>query len=594
MLEGQVRAKQELRGPNGHREVLPILIHGDAAFAGQGVVVETLNLSQLPGYRTGGTVHIVVNNQVGFTTSVGDARSSHYATDVAKTVQAPILHVNGDDPDAVVRVAQFAFDYRQVFNRDVVIDMVCYRRRGHNEGDEPSYTQPLMYRLIEQRRSVRKLFMERLVNTRELSVEEGEALLEEYRGLLEEAFAATKDMVPAAFEPIQEPPSEIVPSPVSVDRLREIAQRVSTPPEGFTVHPKLTRLLEERRKMVETGTIDWAMAEAFAIGSLSAEGHWVRLTGEDSQRGTFSHRHAAITDYQTGADWVPLQSAPGEFPRVRIVDSLLSEFAAVGFEYGYSVEVPDALVMWEAQFGDFGNGAQVVIDQFISAGADKWGQRSALVMLLPHGYEGQGPEHSSGRIERYLQMCAGNNLRIVIPSTSGSYFHALRRQVSGTLRRPMVMFTPKSLLRTKETFSTVEELTGGGFRKVLGDPHAAETAGVRRLVLCSGKVYYDLEKRRRELQEEGVALIRMEQLYPFPEKELNEALGAFPGDTELVWSQEEPANMGAWSFLRHRLAALTGREPFYAGRAESASPATGNAAQHQAEQAALVDAAIKG
>ena len=346
--------------------------------------------------------------------------------------------------------------------------------------------------------------------------------------------------------------------------------------------------------MVETGTIDWAMAEAFAIGSLSAEGHWVRLTGEDSQRGTFSHRHAAITDYQTGADWVPLQSDLGEFPRVRIVDSLLSEFAAVGFEYGYSVEVPDALVMWEAQFGDFGNGAQVVIDQFISAGADKWGQRSALVMLLPHGYEGQGPEHSSGRIERYLQMCAGNNLRVVIPSTSGSYFHALRRQVSGTLRRPMVMFTPKSLLRTKETFSTVEELTGGGFRKVLGDPHAAESPGVRRLVLCSGKVYYDLERRRRELQEEGVALIRMEQLYPFPEKELNEALGAFPGDTDLVWAQEEPANMGAWSFLRHRLADLTGREPFYAGRPESASPATGNAVQHQAEQAALVDAAIKG
>ncbi len=447
VLEGQVRAKQELRGPNGHDEVLPILIHGDAAFAGQGVVVETLNLSQLPGYRTGGTVHIVVNNQVGFTTSVGDARSSHYATDVAKTVQAPILHVNGDDPEAVVRVAQFAFDYRQAFNRDVVIDMVCYRRRGHNEGDEPSYTQPVMYRLIEQRRSVRKLYMERLVNTRELSVEEGEALLEEYRGLLEEAFAETKDMVPAAFEPVQEPsPARWCPLRYRSSNSSEIAERVSTPPEGFTVHPKLTKLLDERRKMVESGTIDWAMAEAFAIGSLSAEGHWVRLTGEDSQRGTFSHRHAAITDYQTGVDWVPLQSKPGEFPRVRIVDSLLSEFAAVGFEYGYSVEVPDALVMWEAQFGDFGNGAQVVIDQFISAGGDKWGQRSALVMLLPHGYEGQGPEHSSGRIERYLQMCAGNNLRIVIPSTSGSYFHTLRRQVSGTLRRPMVMFTPKSLL----------------------------------------------------------------------------------------------------------------------------------------------------
>jgi 2-oxoglutarate decarboxylase len=590
VLEGIVRANQEKRGPHGHRQVLPVLVHGDAAFAGQGVVVETFNLSQLRGYRTGGTVHIVVNNQVGFTTSTLDARSSFYATDVAKTVAAPIIHVNGDDPEAVVRAARLAFAFRQAFHRDVVIDMVCYRRRGHNEADEPSYTQPLMYKLIDQKRSVRKLYMEKLVNTGDISVEDGEALLSEYHDLLDQAFQETRDSEPAARREFVEPMRADEPvTAVPREELSAILTRLSTPPEDFTIHPKLRRLLEERGRALESEGVDWAVAEALALGSLARQGVPVRLAGEDSRRGTFSHRHAEFTCYSTGREWAPLQELTAGTTRVRIVDSLLSEFAAVGFEYGYSIEWPEALVGWEAQFGDFANGAQVVIDQFVAAGEAKWGQQSGLVMLLPHGYEGQGPEHSSGRIERFLELCAAENMRVVVPSTSGQYFHLLRRQGLLWPRKPLIVFTPKSLLRTKEAFSPVEVLTDGRFEAVLEDGVAAE--GARRLVLCSGKVYHDLARRRAEAGVTDVAVVRVAQLYPFAEDRLA-GLASRHAGSHLVWCQEEPENMGAYRFLWHHLRRIFGVEPEYAGRAAAASPASGSLTIHQREQAALVDRAL--
>ncbi|MDH5503308.1 MAG: multifunctional oxoglutarate decarboxylase/oxoglutarate dehydrogenase thiamine pyrophosphate-binding subunit/dihydrolipoyllysine-residue succinyltransferase subunit [Acidimicrobiia bacterium] len=583
VLEGFVRAKQEQFGSTGHHKVLPVLIHGDAAFAGQGVVVETFNMSQLRGYRTGGTVHVVVNNQVGFTTSSLDARSSFYATDVAKTVQAPIIHVNGDDPEGVAKAAELAFAFRQEFHKDVVIDMICYRRRGHNEGDEPSYTQPLMYRIIDQRRSVRKLYMEKLVNTKEISVDEGEALLEEFRGLLDAAFASTRDLqgLPTSPEPAAAPSS---PVDSSVDHriLDQIVTAVSTPPEGFTLHPKLVRLVENRRKMFEAGVVDWGLAEAFALGSMALDGIWVRLAGEDSKRGTFSHRHGSLVDYETGQEWIALQDLAHGHSRLRLVDSLLSEFGALGFEYGYSIGAPTAFTAWEAQFGDFVNGAQVIIDQFIIAGEDKWNQASGLVMLLPHGFEGQGPEHSSARIERFLQSCAGDNLRIVVPSTSTSYFHALRRQAVDPIRKPLVIFTPKSLLRTSSAFGSVEEITGGQFAPVIPDT-GTDPSAVTRVVLCSGKVYHDLI----EHQPAHVALVRVERMYPFPADELAAELGRYGDEVEVVWLQEEPANMGAWTFVRHRLSDLLGKEIGLIGRPESASPATGSHQQHDREQEGL-------
>ena len=590
VLEGVVRAKQEKRGPEGHRQVLPILIHGDAAFAGQGVVVETFHLSQLRGYRTGGTVHIVINNQVGFTTSTLDARSSFYATDVAKTVAAPIIHVNGDDPEAVWRVAQLAFAFREAFNRDVVIDMICYRRRGHNEGDEPSYTQPLMYKLIDQMRSVRKLYMERLVNTGDISVEDGEALLQEFHEFLDRAFQETKQSAPAA------PPQRIQPmsgeepiTAVPIEELEEILRFCTVPPEGFTVHPKLVKMLEERANSISLGAIDWGTAETLAIGSIARQGFPVRLAGEDSRRGTFSHRHAELTSYDSGVEWTPLQILTSGATRVRIVDSPLSEFAAVGFEYGYSVEWHEAFVAWEAQFGDFGNGAQVIIDQFIAAGEAKWGQQSGLTLLLPHGYEGQGPEHSSGRIERFLELCANENMRVVVPSTTGQYFHLLRRQALLRPRKPLIVFTPKSLLRTRESFSPVEVFTTGRFEPVLEDGVAS--TGARRLVLCSGKVYHDLARRRAEAELTDVAIVRLAQLYPAETNALTSLASRHPA-AEFVWCQEEPENMGAYRFLGFHLRQIFGREPAYAGRKASASPATGSNKVHQAEQAALVNSAL--
>ncbi|HEY7564467.1 MAG TPA: multifunctional oxoglutarate decarboxylase/oxoglutarate dehydrogenase thiamine pyrophosphate-binding subunit/dihydrolipoyllysine-residue succinyltransferase subunit [Acidimicrobiia bacterium] len=590
VLEGVVRAKQEKRGPQGYQQVLPILIHGDAAFAGQGVVAETFNLSQLRGYRTGGTVHLVINNQVGFTTSTLDARSSFYATDVAKTVAAPIIHVNGDDPEAVTRVARLAFAFRQAFHRDVVIDMICYRRRGHNEGDEPSYTQPLMYKLIDQKRSVRKLYMERLVNTGDISVDDGESLLQEFHDLMDQAFQATKQSAPApAPERIQPMSDEEPVTSVPREELEAILTYITSPPSDFTIHPKLVKVLEERANSFTKDVIDWGTAEALALGSLARQGVPVRVAGEDTRRGTFSHRHAELTSYDDGKEWIPLHTITEGSTRVRLVDSLLSEFAAVGFEYGYSIEWHDAFVAWEAQFGDFTNGAQVVIDQFIAAGEAKWGQRSGLTLLLPHGYEGQGPEHSSARIERFLELCANENMRVVMPSTAGQYFHLLRRQALLRPRKPLIVFTPKSLLRTKESFAVVGALENGRFEPVLEDGVAS--AGARRLVLCSGKVYHDLARRRAEAGVEDVALVRLAQLYPLERSRLTDLAGRHQG-AELVWCQEEPENMSAYRFLWHHLRAIFGREPVFAGRAAAASPATGSLKRHQQEQVALVNAAL--
>jgi multifunctional 2-oxoglutarate metabolism enzyme len=590
VLEGVVRAKQEKRGERGHEQVLPVLIHGDAAFAGQGVVVETLNLSQLPGYRTGGTVHIIVNNQVGFTTSTLDARSSFYATDVAKTVAAPIIHVNGDDPEAVVRVAKMAFEFRQTFEKDVVIDMVCYRRRGHNEGDEPSYTQPVMYKLIDQHRSVRNIYLERLVTQGDITDAEAQELVADFQHELDRAFEASRDKGPTSSGP--RPTVEPVTDPVSAvprSELSEILRHLTTPPEGHVVHPKLERLLAERASALDNDTVDWGTAEALAFGSLARQGIPIRLAGEDSRRGTFSHRHAEMTDYETGAAWTPLQTLTEPDTRVRIVDSLLSEFAAVGFEYGYSIEWPEALVMWEAQFGDFANGAQVIIDQFLAPGESKWGERTSLTLLLPHGYEGQGPEHSSARIERFLNLSAHDNMRVVVPATSGQYFHLLRRQALLRPRKPLIVFTPKSLLRTKASFGTSSDLTDGAFEPVVIDPTVV--TGARRVVLCTGKVYHDLIAHRQSRQVDGVAIVRVPQLFPIPDEQLRAVAAAHP-EAELVWCQEEPKNMGAYGFLWHELRAIFGREPRYAGRSPAASPATGSAKRHAAEQAALVADAL--
>jgi len=590
VLEGIARAKQDALGPGADDLVLPVLIHGDAAFSGQGVVAETMNLSQLKGYYTGGTIHLVVNNQVGFTTGSVDARSSFYATDVAKAVQAPILHVNGDDPEAVVRVARTAFAFRQAFHKDVVVDLVCYRRLGHNEGDEPTYTQPKMYRIIEEHRSVRRLYMERLVNRGDMTLEEAEAAIHSFRNMLDQALDETRQEPPPLVRDLR--PSSDSPLDTAVDRQQLVAieAKLRDLPEGFTVHPKLARQLQERADLFASGVVDWALAEALALGTLALEGRPVRLAGEDSQRGTFSHRHAVLVDNDSEEEYTPLRHLHPEQARIRIFDSLLSEFAAVGFEYGYSVAADDALVVWEAQFGDFANGAQVIIDQYITSGLDKWDQTCSLVMLLPHGFEGQGPEHSSARLERFLQVAAGDNVRIAVPSTPATYFHLLRRQALHTEKRPLVVMAPKSLLRTRATFSPVEDLVEHGLERVVADVSVGP--GARRVVLSSGKVYHELASHRESQGIEDVALVRVEQLYPFPTDDLSRVLEPY-GDAEVVWLQEEPANMGAWRFMSRSLFVETGRSTRGIYRAESASPATGNSKVHAAEQRALVEAAFE-
>ncbi len=598
VFEGVVRAKQDMinRGEEGYT-VLPVMMHGDAAFAGQGVVAETLNLSQLRGYRTGGTVHVVVNNQVGFTTSPGSARSSVYATDVARMIQAPIFHVNGDDPEACVRVARLAYSFRQAFRKDVVIDMVCYRRRGHSEVDEPSFTQPVMYDLIDAKRSVRKIYTESLIGRGDITLEEAESALRDYQGQLERVFAETRDTAAAppdaadrasAGPPEPDEHPREVETAITLEVIKRVADSQVTLPPGFTVHKRLHPQLQKRATVVDEGTVDWAMGETLAFGSLLLAGRPVRLAGQDSRRGTFGHRHCVLVNRKTGAEYTPLANLdPAQAP-FYVYDSLLSEFAAMGFEYGYSVARPDALVMWEAQFGDFANGAQSILDEFVVAGEAKWGQVSSVTLLLPHGYEGQGPDHSSARIERYLTTAAEENIRVAYPSTPANYFHLLRRQTLSAVRKPLIIFTPKSMLRLKAAASRIEDFIAGTFAPVIGDP--AVPGPVRRVVLCTGKIYYDLLAARTKREVGDTALVRVEQLYPLPTDEIVEAIADYP-DAELSWVQEEPANMGAWPFMALHLSDhLEGRTLHRISRAASASPAAGSHTAHDLEQQAILDA----
>ncbi|HVL28017.1 MAG TPA: multifunctional oxoglutarate decarboxylase/oxoglutarate dehydrogenase thiamine pyrophosphate-binding subunit/dihydrolipoyllysine-residue succinyltransferase subunit, partial [Acidimicrobiales bacterium] len=611
VVEGMVRAKQDLIDEPESFAVVPVIVHGDAAFAGQGVVAETLNLSALRGYRVGGTIHLVINNQLGFTTAPAEARSSVYPTDVAKMVQAPIFHVNGDDPEACVRVARLAFGFRQAFHKDVVIDMVCYRRHGHNEGDDPSYTQPLMYKRIEARRSVRKLYTETLVRRGDLTMEEAERALEDFLAKLQQAFEETRSSEPPSppevrTAPLGEgnglAPAERPATGVEPARLDLVVDALHDTPAGFTVHPKLARQLATRLHVYAGGQVDWALAEALAFGSLLLEGTDVRLTGQDTRRGTFSQRHSVLVDYESGEEWVPLAHLGRGQPRrgdggqgkFWVYDSLLSEYAALGFEYGYSVVHRDALVAWEAQFGDFANGAQIVIDQFVAAAEDKWGQASGLVMLLPHGYEGQGPEHSSARIERFLTLCAQDNMQAANPTTAAQYSHLLRRQVRRARRQPLVIFTPKSLLRAHHARSPVSELASGSFREVLDDPgFAGDRSSVSRVIVASGKVAYDA-MAERDRAGVAVPVVRLEQLYPWPEAALLEILGGYPSADEVVWLQEEPENMGPWRFVHARLHTVLRPRLRHISRAAAPSPAAGSQTVHASEQRVLVERAVRG
>ena len=605
VVEGIVRAKQDLaiRPSDGTHGVdvlerypyLSLLIHGDAAFAGQGVVAETLNMSQLSAYHIGGSIHIVINNQVGFTTAPESARSSFYPTDVAKMIQAPIFHVNGDDPEACAVAAKLAFDYRETFHRDVVLDIVCYRRHGHNEGDDPSYTQPQMYKIIDQMRSVRKGYTETLIRRGDISIEAAEETLNEFNNRLQSVLDEVRTVpvpelkgVPHAAVPADAPAPE---TGVSEAKLREVAVATVSAPEGFTIHPKLERQFAQRTQLLEEGEVDWALGEAFAFGTLVQEGSNVRLVGQDSRRGTFSHRHAALIDYENGNQFIPLSSldAPGFFT---VRDSFLSEYAALGFEYGYSVESKNALVAWEAQFGDFVNGAEIIIDNFLVAAEDKWGQHASLVMLLPHGYEGQGPEHSSGRIERFLSLSARNNIRVAIPTTSAQYFHLLRSQVRRERQTPLIVFTPKSLLRAVQTRSKLSEFVQGSFQRVLDDGGANKDS-VTSVVLASGKVAHEALGYREENQRQSVAVVRVEQLYPWPAEDLDRILSTYSNLDEIVWLQEEPENMGAWPFVHLQMHhQFRGKNVRHVARAESASPATGSSLVHAAEQADLLKRAL--
>jgi multifunctional 2-oxoglutarate metabolism enzyme len=595
VVVGMARAKLDQRGEEGPgRNVLPVLIHGDAAFAGQGVVAETLSMSQLEGYETGGTVHVVVNNQLGFTTAPHQGRSSEYATDVAKTVQAPIFHVNGDDPEACVRVIRLALAFRQAFGKDVVVDMICYRRHGHNEGDEPGYTQPIMYEAIERRRSVRKIYTEELVNRGDLTVEEAEQSLDSFRAILDDALEDTRESAPPAHR--AQPPKikGVLPRvETGVDRatLDRIVKTITSWPDDFTIHPKLGRQFEKRRSYLEEDIADWALGEALAFGSLVLEGIPVRLTGQDSRRGTFSQRHSVLVDYSNGNEYCPLDNIDDQQARFQLYDSPLNEFAAMGFEYGYSVARKEALTLWEAQFGDFVNGAQVVIDQFVAAAEDKWNQTSGLVLLLPHGYEGQGPEHSSARIERFLTLAAEDNIQVVQPSTAAQYFHLLRRQMHREVRKPLIVFSPKGMLRSRAAASPASAFTSGSFREVLDDPAPPEE--VRRVLLCSGKIAHELDRERDERQAPA-AVVRVEQLYPWPADQIKEALGRHPDADQVYWIQDEPENMGPWPYAHGRLHRLLRDEWTlrHRSRFESASPATGSHTVHEQELEELMDEAF--
>jgi 2-oxoglutarate decarboxylase len=603
VLEGVVRAKQDVidMGEPGFT-VLPILIHGDAAFAGQGVVAETLELSQLRGYRTGGTVHIVVNNQVGFTTAPEYSRSSVYATDVARTIQAPIFHVNGDDPEAVARIGRLSFAYRQEFRKDVVIDMICYRRRGHNEADNPSFTQPHMYDLIDKKRSTRKIYTESLIGRGDITMEEAEQALRDYQQELERAFTETRDAVSRPVEPgavVRPQPEpqpadhETVPTAITHETIKQIIDTQLNLPEGFTVHPRLRPQLQRRAVMVEQDEIDWATGELLAFGSVLIDGHTVRLVGQDTRRGTFGQRHVVLVDRHTGEEHTPLRAFNTATTRFHAYDSLLSEFAAVGFEYGYSVARPDALVCWEAQFGDFVNGAQTIMDEFISSGEQKWGQRSGVVLLLPHGYEGQGPDHSSARPERFLSLCAQDNMTVAMPSTPASYFHLLRWQALSGRVKPLIVFTPKSMLRLKAAASAVADFTDGSFRPVLSDQAELDQAAVRKVLFCSGKIYHDLAEKRRAGGLDQTAIVRLERFYPLPASEICAELARYPNAQQIVWVQEEPENMGGWPYMALRLPGVIDRKVGLVSLPASSAPAGGSAKAHASEHAQLIDNALR-
>jgi 2-oxoglutarate dehydrogenase E1 component len=610
VVEGMARALQDdlMHGAGKEREeafdsVLPVLMHGDAAFAGQGIVMETLQLADLKGYRTGGTIHIVINNQIGFTTSPEASRSTIYSTDIAQMTQTPIFHINGDDPEAAFRTVQIALEFRQEFNKDVVLDLVGFRRLGHNEGDEPSYTQPLMYARVKAHPGVRHLYAEQLIREKTIAQEDLDAMTAEVVGRYEKIQTIAKELVSAKPHKAEmKPPkqdedgSNVFETPVTAETVRHIADKISLVPEGFHINPKMVGQLGRRAKMgAGEVPMDWGFAEAIAFGSLVSEGFPVRLSGQDSGRGTFSQRHATMYDTNTGEQWCPLAELKSEqnpAARFQVFDSSLSEQGILGFEYGYALQSQNALVAWEAQFGDFANGAQVIIDQYIAASEDKWGQTNRLTMLLPHGYEGQGPEHSSARLERFLQLCGENNLQVCYPTTPAQYFHLLRRQVKQGIVRPLIVMTPKSLLRLPAASSTIQDLTNGGFRPAIDDAGVQDKSKVKRIVVCSGKVFYDLQIAREKSNDERVAIIRLEQFYPFPTTALKEIFAAYPNASQLVWCQEEPQNMGGWHFVADRLKGLMSAEPRYVGRAASASPATGSYVIHELEQRKLVDEAL--
>jgi 2-oxoglutarate dehydrogenase E1 component len=608
VVEGSVRARQDRRKDDEGGLVLPVCIHGDAAFAGQGVVMETFQMSQTRAYGTGGTVHIVINNQVGFTTSKQeDARSTEYCTDIAKMVQAPIFHVNGDDPEAVLFVTNLAVDFRQTFKKDVVIDLICYRRRGHNEADEPSGTQPLMYKKIKTQKTTRDLYAERLIAQNILSKEGDQELINDYREALDTGKHVAKSLV-------MEPNSELfvdwtpylgheywsseVPTSLPVAKLQELGNQLLRIPEGFEVQRQVQKVYQDRALMAAGGEpVNWGFAELLAYASLIDQGLPIRLTGQDVGRGTFSHRHAALHSQKDASTYVPLQHLSDDQPNFTIHDSFLSEEAVLAFEYGYATTAPSALVIWEAQFGDFANGAQVVIDQFITSGEHKWSRVCGLTMLLPHGYEGQGPEHSSARLERFLQLCAEHNIQVVIPSTPAQVFHMMRRQAMRMIRKPLVVMSPKSLLRHKEVTSTLDELANGRFECVLAETDNLDPAAVDRLVICSGKLYYELRAARRDNNLENVAIIRLEQLYPFPEEDMSRVLAPYTNLKEVVWAQEEPQNQGAWYSSQHHMRNVIAKHDKnlyleYAGRSASASPAAGYMALHVKEQAHVVNSAL--
>ncbi len=605
VVEGSVRSRQLRRNDDEGDKVIPILIHGDAAFAGQGVVMETLQLSQARGFYTGGTVHIIINNQVGFTISnPQDARSTLYCSDVAKIIEAPIFHVNGDDPEAVLFVTRLALDYRMKFHKDVVIDLVCYRRRGHNEADEPAATQPMMYQQIRQQSTTRQRYAEKLVSESVIKMTDADAMVESYRRTLDEGKSTVKHALGmignkhtvdwTKFHRADW--SEQVPTGVRIEKLRELGEKLTTFPSSFMLHRQVANIVQTREKMNAGQTpLDWGYAETLAYASLLTEGYEVRITGQDSGRGTFFHRHAVWHDQNTGDSYIPLQNLTSSQPRFTVIDSLLSEEAVMGFEYGFSTTEPNCLTIWEGQFGDFSNGAQVIIDQFISSGEAKWGRLCGLTLFLPHGYEGQGPEHSSARLERFLQLCAEHNMQVVVPSTPAQMFHMLRRQMLQNFRKPLIVMTPKSLLRHKLSVSSLEDLTRGSFRNIIDEVDDIQPSKITRVVFCSGKVYFDLLDSRRSDAIHNVAIVRVEQLYPFPAEEYAAIIRKYSNAREIVWCQEEPQNQGGWYQIRHRL-----QEPLsadhqllYAGRAPAAAPATGIFKVHVEQQQGLVDAALR-